>query len=184
MTREKSPLSERLYHALGSRNITPLFLAATALLIFIQYRIDQKISGDSPGAIYLHLAFTRFNFESILASWGNGGIKLYTETLWIDFFLAFCAAMLLSSAAVLFQKKRGLVSPERIGKIFLFVPFIYMAVEFIENSIHYIIFSRHIFNEKLIMATSLVSLVKLLLLYTSLGWMIRCYRDFRKNPLK
>ncbi len=179
MTEPNKSTLFKLYDFLASRNIIIISLVATSLLIILQYRIDQQISGDGPGSMYLQLAFSRNNFESILASWGSAGISRYIQTLWIDFLLPICAAFLLSSATISFQRKQT-KTPGKLEIFFMLIPFFYMLTDYTENILHLIILKRHFFENWIIFTSSIISLIKLILLYTGIGWMLKSYRNFRK----
>jgi len=184
MTESKPHLLNRLYLFLADRPIVVVTLAATALLLVLHLRIEQQITGESLGTIYLQLSFTKSNFEAVLASWKSAGIARYLETLWIDYFLALCTALLLSSSAAHFQERHASASPDRSQFIFMLVPFAYMIFEFIENSLHiYILMGRH-FSNPVIMTSSIISFIKLVCFSISIGWMMRCYRNFRSSQKK
>lgn len=177
----ESHLLNKLYLFLAERPIVIVTLAATALLLVLHLRIEQQISGESLGTIYLQLSFTKSNFEAVLASWNSAGIARYLETLWIDFFLALCTALLLSSSAAHFQERHTSAPPGRSQFIFMLVPFAYMLFEFIENSLHMYMLMGHHFSNPVIMTSSIISFIKLVCFTVSIGWMMRCYRNFRSS---
>ena len=78
-------LVARFYTLVGTLPVVIISLIATAVLVLIQARIDEVISPSGSGILYLQIAFSKVNFEAVLAGWGKRGIDFYLSTLWIDY---------------------------------------------------------------------------------------------------
>jgi hypothetical protein len=158
-------------HLLASRKIIIISLAATALLGLILARIDTAMAGEGgPGVVYLQLAFTRANFEMVLASWGKKGIELFLDTLWIDFLYPLAYATLFASAQamLLFRKRDHVDDITSWDRFWLLVPVVAALFDYMENILHYLILSFHLFNGYWIQAASGFALCKWTLLAITL----------------
>ncbi len=159
------------FYTLASRKTVFFSLAATAILGLILARIDTAMAGEGgSGVVYLQFAFTRSNFEMVLASWGKKGIDLFLKTLWIDFLYPLAYALLFASAqALLLFRKRGKdYSPASWDYFWLLVPAVAALFDYLENIFHYLILTFHLFSGYWIQIASGFALCKWTLLAITL----------------
>ncbi len=157
-----SPLMSKIVERLSDNRLVFFSLVVTTILTLIINRIDSVLSGESGvGMVYLQLAFTRHNFEGVLASWGINGIRYYIEHLWVLFLFPPAYAVLLTSAQVYTRAKR-----EDLGditgseKIKLFVPVAAAFFDLSEKILHSIILTMRFYAEWIIFISSVSAVLK------------------------
>ena len=105
-----------MYIAFTARSAVLISLALTAVLAILLSRVDTLMAGpDGMGVVYLQLSFSRVNFESVIASWGPGGMYIFLQSIWLDFIYPPAYATLLSSAPAFFSAKGQDFSIESIS---------------------------------------------------------------------
>jgi len=174
----------KLTDALAQKKVVIFSLAVTAVLILIINRIDSRLSGSGGLEIlFLQIAFTSKDFDTVLASWGTGGIDYYVQTIWIDYLYALSAAFLLSSATAYFRVQTRLLGGESVRKrdgLIFILPLVYALLEMAENTLHIFIIVTNIFREPAVLVSSLVSILKYIFLLLGIGVMMRHYFKFRE----
>lgn len=146
-------------------------LGATVLFALLLARIDTQVAGSGGlGVVYLQLSFSKKIFESILASWGSEGIKLFISTLWLDFLYPLSYSFMISSAlAHVFTRNLGQEQSFSTQQVlFIAAPFAAALFDYLENILHYIIITQRLFTETLILGASISATVKWVLIGISL----------------
>ena len=179
---------EKSYLLLARRNVALVSLFIMVITTIIMMRIDTDLAGfGGKGFFYLQVAFTRSNVASVLSSWKSGGVDMLMGFLWLYYINAVSYAFLFSSAAAYFssQGKGDYAGPLRMLELAgLVIPFAAALLDWISNTLVYLIFSGRHLMEEMIMASSLIAAIKWAMIAASLILVLRGYFTYRKSVKK
>jgi hypothetical protein len=172
----------KLYLKSANKKYVLTSLVFTIVLVLIVTRLDDSIAQSGMGFFYLDIAFSRYTFESILASWGRSGIDKYLNTLWIHCFYGFVVASLLSGSAAYFSLRHHGSDwiPGKRELFFFLIPWMFCLFEIVGRGLHYIILVYRIFDSSILLVSAICAAIKYGLLLFSLAWILLSYRGFRK----
>ena len=119
----------------------------------------------------LQLSFLKQYFVTVVATWGNRGIDIFLQTIWLDFILPPAYAVLLASFYAYLNAGSDEEQKEikRKDLIHFTLPFIAALCDYLENTAHIVILSYRWFFDSLILAGSVMALAK---------WAIAAYMVF------
>jgi hypothetical protein len=179
---------EKLYSLLARKNVSRISLVTTVVITIVLMRIDAELAGfRGMGIFYIQVAFTKSNFTTILSSWRSGGVDLLMSMLWLYYINAASYAVLFASAAAYFstEGKKIVVEPVRVPELVnIVIPFAAAALDWISNTLLYLIFSGWYLMEVMIIVSSVLSSMKWAFIVLSLALILRNYFSFRKAMKK
>ena len=149
----------------------PLVLIAAAVLVVGIFSYFGSAANPAPkgaaGIVALQLAFTPEKFLLVLDAWGEQGVGVFTNTMWLDFIFPLAYAFLFSGllARLLGEKAAGKTP------VFVFLPFAAAFFDYLENILHLVIVGSQPYRLGLVLPASLAALIKwVLLLLVVLLW--------------
>ena len=175
----------KLQEKIKSKKIIMVTLVVVVACTIYLLKLENAISGNNDAYSYfkMQLAFSSKSFFVIMKNWGADGVNLYLSYIWIDFIYAIAYSTLLAAAILYFKKMLYMYAPERkpdtpvVDKI-AFLPFIAAIFDMTENIIHIMILKFNYAN--IILASSIVSLIKWIFLSISLLYFLYVYFSFRR----
>ncbi len=175
---------EKLYRMMARKKVSRISLVITIIITIILMKIDTEVAGfGGKGAFYLQISFTKSNFAEILSSWRSGGVELLVNLLWLNYINAISYSILFASAIAFFAEERRNMVPEPVRlstMAFMGIPFAAAIFDWISNTLLYLLFSGWSLKDELIMAFSLFSSMKWVLVVLSLAILLKNYFSFRK----
>jgi len=111
-------------------------------LMTLLSKIDQQATGGGAnGILGLQFAFSSDVVRTIIRLWGPEGLALIAHTMWIDYIYPLFYATFLASAISYFCETWNMFSqPARM--VFTMLPFAAAFLDYIENTLHLIVFSQ------------------------------------------
>ena len=173
-----------MYNFLQKKEILILSFVGTVILTLILNRIEYKFAGSSgAGNFALQFAFTKTNFEMVLAAWGTAGIELFIKSMWIDLLYIISYTTLFLSAPIYFHNLRNkkFSIDETFNIKLMIVPLGACLFDLIENIFHIVILTQRFFYEKIIFLSSLSSSLKFIFFIASLVIILIKYFKMRKT---
>ena len=183
-TNNNNIIINKFYNIITNKKVLIVSFIATTILTLILNRIESLFAGENgAGNLMLQLAFSKENFEIIIASWGLVGVNLFLKSMWIDFLYVISYTTLFLSAPVYFHNLRNkkISKNEQYNLKLFLIPLAEGFFDIIENVFQIIIITQRMFFNEIIFVSSIVSSVKWLLFIVSLGIILMKYFEMRKS---
>ncbi len=173
-----------LLKRLSSRKvILPALVVVVVCTVFLMKIEQQVVSNPDWGFLKMQLSFSRFEFFSVVKTWGSNGLKLYLNTLWLDYIYAVAYTILLLGGIEHFKNMLLKYEPQQQPAVqkkdyFALLPLLAGIADFIENSLHLFIFKLQYTGW--VSAAIVISVIKWGALTISLLLFLKYYFSFRK----
>jgi hypothetical protein len=166
---------------LSKKQVIIVSLIGTALCALVLARIDTKVAGpEGTGVLHLQMSYTSELFQLVLLTWGQDGIKLFLNTLWIDFLYPLFYSILLSASGIsIYLRKHPEELIDTIPRRLYLLPLLAFVADYSENILHWYIISHRIFSDTLIHTANIASGVKWTALFVTVIGLIL---QRRSNP--
>ena len=115
--------------------------------------------------VTLQLAFTTENFQAVLDQWGEAGIALFQQTMWLDYLFPIAYAVFLGSAVARLTIRKDEAPSRRLPLSLTIMPFVAALCDYTENTLHLIILANPAdLSAPLVLLASVAAAIKWLLI--------------------
>jgi len=147
-------------------------LLTVALMLWLR-AIYMDVLPYSFSIIELQLSFTKISFLNNVSAWGDRGVQVYLNTLWIDYIFPLAFGTFFYSLLVSLKSNRKIT----------YLPIIAAASDYVENTLHYLMLSDTITITSLsVFTASLFSALKWISIVVSIAFIIflSCHKFLNK----
>ncbi|NOY79126.1 MAG: hypothetical protein GXO76_14835 [Calditrichaeota bacterium] len=125
-------------------NLWLVVISGSGVFVFMTLlsKIDQRATGGGAnGILGLQFAFSADVARTIIRLWGSEGLSLIARTMWIDYIYPLFYATFLASTISYFCETWAMFR-QWVRILFAIVPFFAALLDYVENTLHLIIFSQ------------------------------------------